>query len=228
VRHAVRADIVDGGSNRGRSNRAAQTIGCGAGAGVQYEIGLMTLFRDKYRIESFRLKGFDYASPGSYFITINTKSKVEWFGNVENGIMIQNEIGRMVHQLWMTIPQHHTNVVLDEFIVMPNHLHAILILTQKPCRDVARDVSTKDKSNFMSMISPKPGSLSTVIGSHKSAITKWCHENGYPDFIWQPRFHDHIIRNNQELNTIRQYILNNPTNWEHEKNSPAEFADWMD
>jgi putative transposase len=189
---------------------------------------MMSLFKNKYRIESARLKGYNYSSPGEYFITIDTKSMVEWFGRVENGVMVRNDIGEMVRQLWLTIPQHHNNVTLDEFIVMPNHIHGILALLQYPCKDVARDVSTRNKNNFMSSISPKCGSLSKIIGSHKSALTNWCHKQGHDDFQWQPRFHDHIIRSQQELDHIREYIRDNPGRWQEEKNSPSGLADWLD
>jgi putative transposase len=188
----------------------------------------MTLFRNRYRVESARLKGYDYSSPGEYFLTIDTKGMVEWFGKVEKGEMIRNEIGEKVYQLWLTIPQHHENVMLDEFVVMPNHIHGILVLSAIPRKDVARDVSTKDNANFMSTISPKRGSLSTIIGSHKSAVTKWCHDNSYDDFQWQPRFHDHIIRNERQLYAIREYIRDNPARWEEVRGSSRRSEQWMD
>jgi putative transposase len=189
---------------------------------------VMTLYHNKYRIESSRLKGYDYNLPGEYFVTIDTKSMVRWFGEVEKGGMIRNEIGEIAHDMWLKIANHHKNVVLDEFIVMPNHIHGILVLSADLCKDVACDVSTRNKNNFMSTISPKSGSLSTIVGSYKSAITKWCHENGYVDFQWHSRFHDHIIRNERELNSIREYIRNNPVNWVREKNSPSELTRWLD
>jgi putative transposase len=188
----------------------------------------VTLFRNKFRIESARLKGYDYSSPGEYFITIDTKAMVGWFGKVEKGRMIRNDIGEKVRQLWLTIPQHHKNVMLDEFVVMANHIHGILVLSRIPRKDVARDVSAKGNANFMSTISPKCGSLSTIIGSHKSAVTKWCHDNGHDDSQWQPRFHDHIVRNPLELERIREYIRDNPRNWEYEKNSPSGLLPWID
>jgi REP element-mobilizing transposase RayT len=153
---------------------------------------------------------------------------VEWFGRVEKGKMIQNKVGETAYQTWLNIPNHHNNVVLDEFVVMPNHIHGILALGDDLRKDVACDVSTRNKNNFMSIISPKRGSMATIIGSYKSAVTKWCHENGFDDFAWQPRFYDHIIRNERELTSIREYLQNNPANWEREKNSPSELARWVD
>ena len=195
---------------------------------MQHEIGVMTLFRDKYRSDSRRLREWDYRTSGKYFITICAGGMNQLFGRVERGAMVRNVVGEIAQQMWIQIPDHHKDVSLDEFVVMPNHVHGIIVLSGQHGSDVARNVATKNQSNSMSRISPKPGSLGAIVRSYKSAVSNRCHVSGYPDFIWQPRFHDHIIRNNQELNTIRQYILNNPTNWEHEKNSPAEFAAWMD
>ena len=88
----------------------------------------MSLYKNKYRIESARLRGHDYSAPGKYFVTICTKSMVELFGEVKNESMRRNEMGVIAHQMRREIPNHHTNVKLDEFIVMPNHVHGILVL----------------------------------------------------------------------------------------------------
>lgn len=185
--------------------------------------GIMTLYSERYRIESRRLKGHHYAAPGEYFVTICTKSMVELFGQVMNAVMSRNEMGEIAHQMWVEIPKHHTNVKLDEFIVMPNHVHGIIVL--RAGSDVAcnvTDISTRNPSSFMSQISPKRGSLGTIIRSYKSAVTNWCHMHDHDDVLWQPRFHDHIIRNKKELNAIRAYIRNNPANWQKDNNHLTE------
>jgi putative transposase len=184
----------------------------------------MTLFKNKYRIESVRLKGYNYSSPGEYFITICTGGRIKWFGNVVNGEMKRNEMGEIAHQSWMEIPNHHTNVLLDEFIVMPNHVHGIIVLCgnvacnpdgnveNENCRDVVCNVSTTG-------ISPKRGSLGAIIRSYKSAVTNGCHTRGHDKFTWQSRFYDHIIRDEKGLNEIRFYIRNNPSRWEFDRNN---------
>jgi REP element-mobilizing transposase RayT len=184
----------------------------------------MTLFQGKYRIESIRLKGWDYTSPGEYFVTICTKGMVEWFGRVNGNVMQMNDIGDVARRCWIEIPQHHTDIALDEFIVMPNHVHGIIVINEhhgENRRDVAGNVSTGTTPS----ISPKSGSLSAIIRSYKSAVTNWCAKHGYDDFTWQPRFYDHIIRNDKSLNTIREYIRNNPAHWESDRNQFSQPTD---
>ena len=180
------------------------------------------LYRDKYRIKSTRLKDFDYASNGAYFVTMCTKNRECHFGHVINGEIKLSDMGKIVEQCWDTITNHFTNVVLDEFIVMPNHVHGVIIIDNDrnqihDCRDVACNVSTK---TIMSRISPKSYSLSTIVRSFKSAVSRWCHQNDFEYFAWQPRFYEHVIRNDEELNRIRQYIINNPVQWELDDENP--------
>jgi REP element-mobilizing transposase RayT len=208
----------------------------------------MTLFKNKYRIESSRLKGYDYSSLGEYFITIDSKSMVEWFGTVQSGQMVPNEVGHIVHQLWLNIPDSHDNVVLDDFVVMPNHVHGIIGLTELGtnrrvvCRDRKNDVVGRDANIRVSTgkISKQHGgatgernpmlsqnSLSFIVRSYKGRVSYEIHKK-HPDFAWQARFHDHIIRDNIELDRIREYIRENPGRWEEEKNSPSGLANWSD
>jgi hypothetical protein len=88
----------------------------------------MTLFRNKYRIESARLKGYDYSSPGEYFVTVCTDHHVNWFGTVIDGVVKYNDVGAIAQKMWMEIPNHYENVRLDEFIIMPNHVHGIIVI----------------------------------------------------------------------------------------------------
>ena len=137
-------------------------------------------------------------------------------------------IGAYARECWLAIPQHTDHpVVLDEYIVMPNHLHGILVLG--PVETLHCNVSTgpgnvsttRDPDDAHSQMSPHAGSVGAMIRSYKSAVTYWCNRNGFPAFAWQPRCHDHIIRDENELARIRQYIRNNPANWELKKNNPA-------
>ncbi|MBM4176972.1 MAG: transposase [Ignavibacteria bacterium] len=173
-------------------------------------------FHHKYRIESARLEGWDYSTPWWYYITINIKDHVCRFGEVHNGKMILNELGKIVEHEWMKTADIRKNVELDYYVIMPNHIHGIIILNENNnCRDVARNVSTI--KNKFSEISPKSNSLSAIIRSFKSAVTKNAHKNGYVSFQWQSRFYDRIIRNANELFRIRKYIEQNPLKWEIEK-----------
>lgn len=178
-------------------------------------------FQNKYRIESTRLQYWDYSNPGLYFVTICTKNFVEWFGKIEDGEMELNEYGIVAEKCWVAIPEHFENVELDEFIIMPNHIHGIVGIDGEYFRgrDVACNVST---SKQMSNISPKPGSLSAIIRSYKSAVTRNIRKYHNPNFAWQPRFYDHIIRTKTALENIQNYIKQNPANWKKDQNSIDE------
>ena len=182
------------------------------------------------------MPGWDYGSPSWYFVTINTKRHVKYFGDIKDGKMYLNTLGNVAETYWKEIPQHFKNIELDCYAIMPNHIHGIIIITNNikstDCfnagRDVACNVSTdeiivtmgqttNDKNIVMSNISPKNGTLSTVMRSFKSAVTNYANKNNIPDFAWQERFYDIIIRNEKELYNIRKYIAENSERWECEK-----------
>ena len=166
----------------------------------------------KYGYKPKRLKCWDYTTPWWYFITICTKNHINYFGEVKNGKMIPNRYGNIADSLWQQIPEHHLEVEIDEYVIMPNHIHGIIIINER--KNVACNVSTTD--NFHSNISPKPGSLSAIVRSFKSAVSKQIHTIGNNNFHWQSRFYDRIIRNERELFQIRKYIQQNPLKFEIE------------
>jgi hypothetical protein len=202
-------------------------------------------FQNKYRIASSRLQNWDYRWNAAYFVTICTKNRDHYFGEISNGEMNLSGIGIIADIMWYEIKNHSKNVELDAFVVMPNHIHGIIIIN-KPnglvadvangsdgdvangsVADVANgsDVETlhatslpptpptpPTKNQTMANISPKRGSLSTILRSYKSAVTNHTNRLGF-QFAWQSRFHDHIIRDEDEFQRIRNYIINNPKNW---------------
>ncbi len=194
----------------------------------------MSKFKNTFRIESTRLKNWDYSTPWWYFVTINTNNHVEFFGNVVNEKMNLNELGVVADKYWREIPNHFKNVELDYYVIMPNHIHGIVIINEhidqndinfefhNHDRDVACNVST---DNIFSQISPKKNSLSVIIRSFKSASSKAIHQTGNIHFKWQARFYDRIIRNENELFHIRRYIEQNPLKWELEKDRPENICD---
>jgi len=119
-----------------------------------------------------------------------------------------SKIGEMAKQYWLAIPRHFPFVKLDEFIVMPNHIHGIVIIVDNH-RDEAMPRLYQGKHPQMAKISPKPKSLPVIVGSFKSICAKKIHEYDLA-FTWQSRFYDHIIRNEKSLNNIRQYVIDNP------------------
>jgi REP element-mobilizing transposase RayT len=139
---------------------------------------------------------------------------LSYFGNISNGKMILSESGRIAFKLWYALPEHFSFVSLDEFVIMPNHVHGIVIIQSPTAVGTLHATSRRSIQNeFMSHISPKPGSLATVIRSYKSAVSKNIHLSD-PDFSWQPRYYDHLIHSARELDRIRDYIINNPVKWD--------------
>lgn len=200
-------------------------------------------FRNKYRIPSTRLKNWNYGQNGAYFITICTGNREHFFGEItvvnHKNQMQLNEIGLLAHKFWSEIPKHFPFVELGNFVVMPNHVHGILIIDKtNNIDDVVEtlqcnvslenkktlqtndektlqcNVSTKNEQ--MAKISPKPGTISTIIRSYKSVVTKNAHYI-HADFEWQERFHDHIIRNSESFERIQNYIENNEINWTEDR-----------
>ncbi len=182
----------------------------------------MTLYKNKYRIESTRLPNYDYSSNGCYFVTICTHQKHCYFGNIVNAQMQLSQVGKIAHKHWQEISNHFDGVDLDQYVIMPNHVHGIIVINRpdKPRRDVACYVSTDndDVDQTMSKLAPKPGSLGAIIRSYKSSVTRWCRQNDDDIFCWQPRFYENIIRDQRSLNNIRQYIINNPAKWLEDEN----------
>ena len=186
-------------------------------------------FKGKYRIQTNRLNGYDYSSNGIYFITICTKEKIHYFGEIvephdcaaQSDCAAQNddtaqsdiaslhptEIGKIANEYWYSIPEHYPFVILDEFIVMPNHLHGIVILNKEEERIWAPNVFGTQSRN-----------LGAIIRGFKSSVKRYANEHNI-DFYWQSRFYDHIIQNEITLFAIRNYIKANPSNWARDKNN---------
>ena len=180
-------------------------------------------YKKKYNTKSIRLRSWDYSTSWWYFITIATKKHENYFGQIRNGKVHLNEIGKIVKNEWLMTKELRENIDLDEFIIMPNHFHGILFILEHDeiRRDVARNVSTNN--SYFSQISPKSNSLSSIIRAFKSAVTRRVHKNCYDYFKWQDRFYDWIIRNENELYNIRKYIVQNPMKWELDNEIPENM-----
>jgi putative transposase len=178
----------------------------------------MAKFKNKYRIEPARLKNWDYTKSAAYFVTICTANRKHFFGKIENEAMIPSEIGSIVEQEWIKTPgiRPDMNLELGEFVVMPNHFHGIMFIgdnefnDERNGRDAMHRVSTDDiyKNEF----GPQSKNLSSIIRGFKSAVTIQA-RNINPEFGWQSRFHDHIIRDPKSYEVISNYIIENPKKW---------------
>jgi REP element-mobilizing transposase RayT len=183
-------------------------------------------YLNKYRSESIRLKGWDYRSGGAYFITICTKNREHFFGECQNGIMKLSTAGMIVQGCWFQIPYLNLHVELGAFVVMPNHIHGILILddidntveidgsVEMFDSNISTTTTNNQKNQYFKNISPKSGSVSRIIQQYKTVCTKHI-KQACPNlkFHWQSLFHDHIIRDETSFQRISNYIKQNPSKW---------------
>ncbi len=158
---------------------------------------------------SIRLMGYNYCSRGVYFVTICTQGKENVFGCIENKKIVLNNFGIVARNEWLRTAQIRTNVDLDTFIIMPNHVHGILVIANKEGykRKNLRNVGATGSVAHTTL---SPASLGSIIGQYKSVVSKKIRKMGMNDFHWQRNYYDRVIRNDAELYSIRKYILNNP------------------
>ena len=194
-------------------------------------------YQNKYRIASARHPAWDYGRNAAYFITICTKDRVCYLGNivetsihgVSNPRMQPSGTGQIAHQYWMEIPNHFPFVKLGNHIIMPNHVHGIVII-DKP----DDGIETRLIASLSTQSPTQPETRSShggITGDHNpmlhdnlSKIIRWYKgrvsfesRKIHADFAWQPRFHDHIIRNEKSFHTISEYIVDNPLKWREDK-----------
>jgi len=180
----------------------------------------------KHHRRSIRLKGYDYSKPGAYFITLCINKRLCLFGEIIDGKMILNDAGEMVSEIWQEIPKYYPGIKIDEQIVMPNHFHGIIILKNENVEAIHRD---RPITNGQAQ-GPAPtenSSLSNVVGRFKSFTTykyiEGIKQNNWEPFykkLWQRNYYERIIRNENELNRFRKYIIENPSKWDLDKEYP--------
>lgn len=177
------------------------------------------LFNNKFRIKSIRLKHWDYSSNGAYFVTICTKNRECVLGNVVNRKIVLSQIGKIVFEEWAKTEQIREYVKLDTYVIMPNHLHGIIIIENNNIGFVETHGHASLRKN---KFGPQCRNLPAIIRGFKGASAKQIKLMGYRNFAWQPRFYEHIIRNENDMNRIREYVINNPLQWEFDnENLPA-------
>ncbi|MDI9571434.1 MAG: transposase [Pseudomonadota bacterium] len=218
----------------------------------------MTYRTDKHHRCSIRLRGYDYSRPGAYFITICAQNRECLFGDIVNGEMRLNDAGVMVQSVWDEIPAHYPGIYIDVFIVMPNHIHGIVVVgaaprgrpdVMVPCGRPG-DVTGQNNGQAQGPAATTGGgdgnctnngqargpaptagsvglSLPDVVNRFKSMTTKryadGAKQNRWPTFsgkLWQRNYYEHIIRNENELNRSRQYIMYNPVKWDTNRENP--------
>ena len=183
-----------------------------------------TQFQSKYHIESARLKNWDYSAEAAYFVTICTKDKKHFFGKISAGKMILSAIGEIAAKEWQNTKTIRPNIKVDVWIVMPNHLHGIIIV-EPHCSAALQQWKNKDpQESQRNQFGPQSNNLASIIRGFKSATTKNIHIAGFNEFAWQARYYDHVIRDENELTRLREYIINNPKKWDLDKNNSENIC----
>ncbi len=172
---------------------------------------------------SIRLREYDYTQAGAYFVTLCVQGRECLLGEINDGSVKLSRIGELIRNAWHNLPTHFPHIALDEFVIMPNHLHAILILSDRARRGEAFAESSRNETNLTANASPsqqhpngtKPHSLNAVLQNFKSVSTRRVNQfrkkAGVP--FWQRDYYEHIIRDDRDLQNIREYIRNNPYHW---------------
>ncbi len=173
-----------------------------------------------HRRRSIRLAGYDYTSEGGYFVTIVTHGRLCLFGEVINGEMHVNDFGRIVHEEWFNTAKLRPNVELleDEFVVMPNHIHGIIWIEDVTGRCSLKDNSPVGAYSHTPLRSPSH-TIGAIIRGYKGAVTtkKNTIRNSKGSSIWQRNYYDHIICSEKDYENIVNYIDSNPLQWELDK-----------
>lgn len=209
----------------------------------------MTFGEEKPKRRSIRLRGYDYSQAGAYFVTICCHRRKSLFGRVTSGKMRGNDVGETVMECWAAIPDHFAHVLLDEYVVMPNHMHGILIFREDvvrylspsslveqagACKGAARCAHLPNNQEER-VSTPRLTTLGSVIRAFKSAVTRTLRQEGYGIIgpIWQRNYYEHVIRDEIGLNRIRDYIQTNPARWDLDRENPMprgtdDFDLWLE
>ena len=199
---------------------------------------------ERHHRRSIRLKGYDYHQPGAYFVTICTQDRACLFGDAVEGEIQLNDAGRMVHDVWNELPNHYPGIAIDAFVVMPNHIHGIMILVgadPRVCPNAGQPpvgVGPRAYPGQPQGVAPTLG-LPDVVHRFKTMTTRrytdGAKQLGWEPFrgrLWQRNYYEHIIRNEESLNRIREYILTDPMHWAMDSENPyregaGPFDKWM-
>lgn len=177
---------------------------------------------ERHNRRSVRLAGYDYAQSGAYFVTVCTQKRASLFGSITNGEMQLNDAGRIVQEVWRDLPARFSQVRIDNSIVMPNHIHGIVLVgaqfiaPSNPPPDIA-------ESPTGSAIGRAP-TLGEIIRAYKAISTRGIRRTVKADFSWQRNYYEHIVRNEESLNRIREYIVNNPSQWDVDRENQAAIT----
>lgn len=172
---------------------------------------------------SIRIKEYDYTSPGAYFVTLVTYQRDCLFGEIRDAKMALNDFGSIADECWRAIPDHFPFVELGAYVIMPNHVHGIIVIRESVgARHVCPSGYASSLQNTPPQNPPRgtpPHSLGTIVGSYKSAVTRRIGREHNATAIWQRNYYEHIIRDEKDLQRITDYIETNPSRWDEDDNN---------
>ena len=180
----------------------------------------------KHHRRSIRVQGYDYSSEGAYYVTIVTYQRDCLFGEIKNDEMVLSNLGKIADECWRAIPEHFPNVELGAYVVMPNHVHGIILINNnhRTTTNLSSFVGATHASPLRKQPNgPVPGSLGAVIGSFKSAVSKRIGRQHNATGIWQRNYYEHIIRDEKDLQNKTDYINANPSLWDNDDDNPRNL-----
>ena len=182
------------------------------------------------RRRSIRLPGYDYSQPGAYFVTVCTRNRECVFWETTKGAVCLSALGEIAAGCLADLPSHFQDVELDKWVVMPNHIHAILVLAcsgrgvQLNAPTASTGLAHDRRGPTLPSLSPGKGTFAVVVRTYKAAVTTLARRNHLADAVWQRNYYEHVIRTEAELQAIREYIAQNPLAWEHDEENPGRVS----
>jgi REP element-mobilizing transposase RayT len=177
---------------------------------------------EKFHRNSLRLNDFDYSQIGAYFVTICTKNRQCLFGKIQHGTMQLSPFGRVASAQWQQLPYRFPYLEFGEWVIMPNHIHGILVITGRG--EASQDKRPCSPESLIEEASPlrpngtTPGSVGEIIQIYKSVTSRKisAQKENLKGSVWQRNYYEHVIRNERDLQAISDYILTNPQNWKED------------
>lgn len=183
-----------------------------------YNFDMTKFDPQKHHRRSIRLKGYDYSQEGAYYVTIVTWRREFLFGNIVNGEIMLSKRGQIADVCWREIPNHFPHVELGAYVIMPNHMHGIIVINDDRRGAIYR--APTDDANIEKFGKPVKGSLPTIIRTYKAAVTRLIGREINETGIWQRNYYEHIIRNEKDLQNKTDYIEANPRLWDEDDENP--------
>lgn len=168
---------------------------------------------------SVRLSGYDYAQSGAYFVTICAENRACLFGIVTDGTVQLNDAGRIVQNAWSELPGRFSQINVDSFVVMPNHIHGIIVVGAQFIAP-SNSLSNRVEEAARGAMNRTP-TVGEILRAYKAVSTRMIRSTVSADFRWQRNYYEHIVRNEESLNRIQQYIVDNPIRWDSDRDNPA-------